>query len=62
MCGLYVLINFFDSFITSERKSQVLPYMPEARRKFVHDLAAVYRMDTQMVDQEPHRRCVTSLS
>lgn len=35
--------------------------MPEARRKFVHDLAAVYRMDTQMVDQEPHRRCVTSL-
>ena len=29
--------------------------MPEARRKFVHDLASVYRMDTQMVDQEPRR-------
>jgi transcriptional repressor NF-X1 len=30
--------------------------MPPDRRKFVHDLAAVYRMDTQMVDQEPQRR------
>lgn len=29
--------------------------MPEQKRKFVHDLAGVYRMDTQMVDQEPHR-------
>ena len=29
--------------------------MPEQKRKFVHDLASVYRMDTQMVDQEPHR-------
>ena len=29
--------------------------MPEQKRKFVHDLAAIYRMDTQMVDQEPHR-------
>ncbi|THH06860.1 hypothetical protein EW145_g3791 [Phellinidium pouzarii] len=45
----------FSDFITSERKSQVLPYMHEARRKFVHDLAAIYRMDTQMVDQEPKR-------
>ena len=44
------------SFVASEKKSQVLPYMPEARRKFVHDLASVYRMDTQMVDQEPRRR------
>ncbi|KAI5119077.1 hypothetical protein M0805_005495 [Coniferiporia weirii] len=45
----------FSDFIGSERKSQVLPYMHEARRKFVHDLAAIYRMDTQMVDQEPKR-------
>ena len=29
--------------------------MPETKRKFVHDLAAIYRIDTQMVDQEPHR-------
>ena len=46
---------FFFSFIFSEKKTQVLPHMPPDRRKFVHDLAAVYRMDTQMVDQEPHR-------
>ncbi|KAA1473096.1 hypothetical protein DENSPDRAFT_822377 [Dentipellis sp. KUC8613] len=45
----------FAEFVTSDKKVQVLPHMPEARRKFVHDLAAVYRMDTEMVDQEPHR-------
>ncbi|PPR05076.1 hypothetical protein CVT24_010263 [Panaeolus cyanescens] len=37
------------------KKQQVLPHMPPERRKFVHDLAGVYRMDTQMVDVEPHR-------
>ncbi|THH11345.1 hypothetical protein EW146_g8072 [Bondarzewia mesenterica] len=42
-------------FVTSDKKVQVLPHMPPERRKFVHDLAAVYRMDIQMVDQEPHR-------
>ncbi|THH32562.1 hypothetical protein EUX98_g1616 [Antrodiella citrinella] len=45
----------FAEFVTSERKSQILPHMPPVRRKFVHDLASVYRMDTQMVDQEPKR-------
>ncbi|KAL0958181.1 hypothetical protein HGRIS_000344 [Hohenbuehelia grisea] len=45
----------FAEFIQSGRKSQVLPHMPPERRKFVHDLANVYRMDTQMVDQEPNR-------
>ncbi|KII84629.1 hypothetical protein PLICRDRAFT_117694 [Plicaturopsis crispa FD-325 SS-3] len=45
----------FADFIASDRKTQVLPHMPPDRRKFVHDVAAVYRMDTQMVDQEPHR-------
>lgn len=45
----------FADFIASDKRSQILPHMPEARRKFVHDLAAVYRMDTQMIDQEPHR-------
>ncbi|KAI0938639.1 hypothetical protein AcV5_000275 [Taiwanofungus camphoratus] len=45
----------FSEFLASDKKSQILAHMPEARRKFVHDLAAVYRMDTQMVDQEPQR-------
>ncbi|KAI0360572.1 hypothetical protein OH77DRAFT_1470646 [Trametes cingulata] len=45
----------FADFLASDKKSQILPHMPEQKRKFVHDLAAVYRMDTQMVDQEPHR-------
>ncbi|CAL1709094.1 unnamed protein product [Somion occarium] len=45
----------FSDFLSSGKKNQILAHMPEVRRKFVHDLAAVYRMDTQMVDQEPHR-------
>jgi len=45
----------FAEFISSEKRTNVLPQMPPDRRKFVHDLASVYRMDTQMVDQEPHR-------
>ncbi|KAI0305265.1 hypothetical protein B0F90DRAFT_1809057 [Multifurca ochricompacta] len=42
----------FSEFVTSDKKVQVLPHMPEAKRKF---LSTVYRMDTQMVDREPHR-------
>ncbi|KAJ7039810.1 hypothetical protein C8F04DRAFT_996217 [Mycena alexandri] len=45
----------FADFVAGDKKMQVLPHMPMERRKFVHDVAAVYRMDTQMVDQEPHR-------
>ncbi|KAI0827026.1 hypothetical protein BC628DRAFT_1319106 [Trametes gibbosa] len=45
----------FSDLLASEKKSQILPHMPEQKRKFVHDLAAVYRMDARMVDQEPHR-------
>ncbi|KIY52066.1 hypothetical protein FISHEDRAFT_28915, partial [Fistulina hepatica ATCC 64428] len=45
----------FGDFVKSERKTHVLPHMPPERRKFVHELANVYRMDVQMVDQEPHR-------
>ncbi|KAH8097069.1 hypothetical protein BXZ70DRAFT_974531 [Cristinia sonorae] len=45
----------FAEFIMSEKKSQVLPHMHPTKRKFVYDLAAVYRMDTQMIDQEPKR-------
>ncbi|KAF8957390.1 hypothetical protein BDZ97DRAFT_1906818 [Flammula alnicola] len=52
---LPVVEKAFADFVASEKRTQVLPHMPPDRRKFVHDLAAVYRMDTQMVDQEPHR-------
>ncbi|KAJ8519767.1 hypothetical protein ONZ45_g3310 [Pleurotus djamor] len=45
----------FSDFVNGEKRTQVLPHMPMERRKFVHDLATVYRLDTQMVDQEPHR-------
>ncbi|KAG2352299.1 hypothetical protein BDR07DRAFT_884739 [Suillus spraguei] len=38
----------FADFITSDKRTQVLPHMPPERRKFVHDLASIYRMDTQM--------------
>jgi len=51
---ILILVDSF-SFISSGKRTQVLPHMPPDRRKFVHDLAALYRMDTQMVDQEPHR-------
>ncbi|KAI0000621.1 hypothetical protein BJV74DRAFT_876894 [Russula compacta] len=45
----------FAEFVSSDKRVQVLPPMPESKRKFVHDLAAVYRTDVQMVDREPHR-------
>ncbi|KAG6839800.1 hypothetical protein C0991_011542, partial [Blastosporella zonata] len=44
-----------DEFVTSQKKTQVLPHMPPDRREFVRGLAAVYRMDTQIIDQEPNR-------
>ncbi|KAF7300671.1 R3H domain-containing protein [Mycena chlorophos] len=50
-----VVEKAFADFVNSDKKTQVLPHMPPDRRKFVHDVAANYRMDTQMVDQEPHR-------
>nr|GAT42730.1 predicted protein [Mycena chlorophos] len=50
-----VVEKAFADFVNSDKKTQVLPHMPPERRKFVHDVAANYRMDTQMVDQEPHR-------
>ncbi|OJA15713.1 hypothetical protein AZE42_09960 [Rhizopogon vesiculosus] len=45
----------FSDFVSSDKRTQVLPHMPPERRKFVHGLASIYRLDTQMVDQEPHR-------
>ncbi|KAJ6590594.1 hypothetical protein DFH09DRAFT_1423405, partial [Mycena vulgaris] len=50
-----VVEKAFADFVMNEKKMQVLPHMPPDRRQFVHDVASVYRMDTQMVDQEPHR-------
>ncbi|KAF9266718.1 hypothetical protein L218DRAFT_921323 [Marasmius fiardii PR-910] len=52
---LSVVENALAGFVNSGKKTQVLPHMPPERRKFAHDLAHVYRLDTQMVDQEPHR-------
>ncbi|KAF9525445.1 hypothetical protein CPB83DRAFT_859575 [Crepidotus variabilis] len=52
---LPIVEKAFGDFVQSDKRTQVLPHMPLERRKFVHDLASVYRMDTQMVDQEPHR-------
>ncbi|KAK0444537.1 uncharacterized protein EV420DRAFT_1574342 [Desarmillaria tabescens] len=52
---LAVVEKAFADFIGSSKKTQVLPHMPPDRRQFVHGLASIYRMDTQMVDQEPHR-------
>ncbi|KAH9835226.1 uncharacterized protein C8Q71DRAFT_811773 [Rhodofomes roseus] len=45
----------FADFLSSEKKSQVLAHMPEPRRKFVQALAGIYRLDSQIVDQEPNR-------
>ncbi|KAG6909111.1 hypothetical protein DXG01_001985 [Tephrocybe rancida] len=50
-----VVEKAFDEFFTSQKKTQILPQMPPERREFVRGLAAVYRMDTQMIDQEPNR-------
>ncbi|TBU57244.1 hypothetical protein BD310DRAFT_959745 [Dichomitus squalens] len=52
----YMLIEkSFADILTTDKKSQILPHMPEQKCKFAHDLAAVYRTDTQVLDQEPHR-------
>ncbi|KAG6835541.1 hypothetical protein H0H93_000392 [Arthromyces matolae] len=58
---LTVVEKAFNEFVTSQKKTQVLPHMPPERRKFVQDLAAVYRVDTEMVDQEPNRRTMFSI-
>ncbi|KAG0693103.1 hypothetical protein DFH29DRAFT_1084385 [Suillus ampliporus] len=44
--------KMFADFVLSDKRTQVLPRMPPDQRKY---LAAMYRMDTQMGDQEPHR-------
>ncbi|KZS97106.1 hypothetical protein SISNIDRAFT_406427 [Sistotremastrum niveocremeum HHB9708] len=52
---LETLEKAFADFVTSDRKTNVLPNMHEGRRKFVHELAEVYRIATLSVDKEPHR-------
>ncbi|KAG9092665.1 FKBP12-associated protein [Ceratobasidium sp. UAMH 11750] len=42
-------------FVGSDKKAHVLPHMPEVRRKFVMEVAEVYRVNTQLVDEEPRR-------
>ncbi|KAJ3984020.1 hypothetical protein F5890DRAFT_102720 [Lentinula detonsa] len=42
-------------FVQSNRTKQSLPAMPPDKRGFVSKLAGLYRLDSQMVDQEPHR-------
>ncbi|KAG8925885.1 FKBP12-associated protein [Tulasnella sp. 418] len=44
-----------NDFITSSKRMVVLAPMPPPRRKFVRELAEVYRLDTEEVDQEPRR-------
>ncbi|KIK58127.1 hypothetical protein GYMLUDRAFT_45677 [Collybiopsis luxurians FD-317 M1] len=44
-----------NEFVKSSRGKQVLPHMPPEKRSFVIKLAAIYRMDTQLVDVDPHR-------
>ncbi|KAG0694022.1 hypothetical protein DFH29DRAFT_961862 [Suillus ampliporus] len=42
----------FADFVLSDKRTEVLPHMPPDQCKF---FTAVYRMDTQMVDQDPYR-------
>jgi len=50
-----VVEKSFAEFAQSDKKVLLLPKMPPDRRKFVQELATVYRMDTQLFDPEPHR-------
>ncbi|KAF5336563.1 hypothetical protein D9611_006507 [Ephemerocybe angulata] len=52
---LSVVEKAFSDFISSDKRHQVLPHMPPEKRKIAHDLANIYRMDTQLIDQEPQR-------
>ncbi|WWC59831.1 uncharacterized protein I303_102393 [Kwoniella dejecticola CBS 10117] len=45
----------FEEFIKGARQSMVLPHMPPAKRVFVMSLADHYRLNKELVDQEPNR-------
>ncbi|KAJ3752506.1 hypothetical protein EV360DRAFT_55073 [Lentinula raphanica] len=42
-------------FVRSSKTNQVLPPMPHEKRNFVSKLVGLYRMDSHMVGQDPHR-------
>ncbi|KAJ1306550.1 hypothetical protein OPQ81_007552 [Rhizoctonia solani] len=42
-------------FVAGDKKAHVLPHMPEVRRKIITEVAEVYRITTQLVDEEPRR-------
>jgi len=45
----------FADFVTGDRKTTILPSMPESKRNFVTGMGEHYRVGTQAVDKEPHR-------
>ncbi|CAE6468891.1 unnamed protein product [Rhizoctonia solani] len=42
-------------FVAGDKKAHVLPHMPEIRRKIAMEMAEIYRITTQLVDEEPRR-------
>lgn len=44
-----------NEFIRSPRAGMILPPANKFQRKFIHELAAVYRLASESVDQEPRR-------
>ncbi|KAG8763007.1 FKBP12-associated protein [Ceratobasidium sp. 423] len=42
-------------FVAGDKKAHVLPHMPEVRRKILTEVAEVYRITTQLIDEEPRR-------
>jgi len=45
-----LLLYFISSFISSEKRTNVLPHMPPDRRKFVHDVCAQFIFIFRRVD------------
>lgn len=50
-----------NDFVNGSRPTQVLPHSPLSRREFTQKLAEVYRLQTDMVDQDPVRSYVSFL-
>jgi len=50
-----VVEKAFADFVHGDRKTTVLPTMPESKRNFVTGMGELYRVSTQAVDKEPHR-------
>ncbi|KAJ4489946.1 hypothetical protein J3R30DRAFT_3278404 [Lentinula aciculospora] len=52
---LTLVENILAEFVKSNRTKQVLPHMTPEKRNFAYKLAGMYRLDSQTVDQDPHR-------